>query len=848
MKRIFRPLLLAASLVVLLLATACAGVVQPFVWITPFSHEGLTETEITLENEYLSFKLDTRTTMFTVTDKRTGKVWYSNPQDWEQDSVAIASARNRLRAQLLLTYGQVTSAITEIDNYTLSVANNAYSWERLDDGGLKLNYTLGRVERVFMIPGALPESQFMYYHDQMNDAQQNALLNYYRIIDINNLRATDNRADLIALYPAIEEERMFVLRENLQGALMERLEDAFESIGYTYEDFRRDQVYTSAGEQDETPVFNVSMVYRLDGPELVVSVPLDEIEYRSTFPVINIAVLPFFGAGGREDEGFMMVPDGSGAIIQFNNGKQNQTAFVTSLYGHDWGIKRDAILDDNYAYFPAFGVGHNDASFLCVIEDGAEDAAVNADVSGRFNSYNYVHSRFTIVKWDDVDISKARIYAKAIERRDLEGVVQQRYIFSEHTDYADMAAKYRNYLLNNYPSLSRTNENGLPAVLSVLGAINRTINVLGLPMVQAYPLTTYGEAADMLNGFADGGVNNLRVNMRGWFNGGVTHDTPYNINLIGNMGGRRGFTDLVNAAGQRGAELFVEADFTFIYDLSAFNGYQVNRDTARRISREVVELHPYHFVWFGEWEYAAGGRGTYYLANPAYTIRAIDRFQEQLQRLGAQNITFGAIGRSLNADYNTRGATSRREMAEIHREKLAAMRDGGASLMMYGGNLYAAVYADFVLNMPLSANGYNILDKSVPFYQMALHGLIPYTGSPINLAPDYRRAILETVETGAGLQFLFMSASGERLQETTYTRYYGADINRWGDEPTALYRELNSLLGHTVNQLMVGHQQLAHNVYQTVYEDGTTVFVNYGNTAYNHQGHVINGMDFLVVR
>ena len=39
------------------------------------------KSEYVLENDYLKFVLDPETTQFTLTEKKTGKVWYSNPPD-----------------------------------------------------------------------------------------------------------------------------------------------------------------------------------------------------------------------------------------------------------------------------------------------------------------------------------------------------------------------------------------------------------------------------------------------------------------------------------------------------------------------------------------------------------------------------------------------------------------------------------------------------------------------------------------------------------------------------------------------------------------------------------------------
>lgn len=50
---------------------------------------------------------------------------------------------------------------------------------------------------------------------------------------------------------------------------------------------------------------------------------------------MDIDLLEYFGAAGPEEEGYMFVPDGSGALIMFNNGKVNAPAYIGYVYGED---------------------------------------------------------------------------------------------------------------------------------------------------------------------------------------------------------------------------------------------------------------------------------------------------------------------------------------------------------------------------------------------------------------------------------------------------------------------------------------------------------------------------------
>ena len=102
--------------------------------------------------------------------------------------------------------------------------------------------------------------------------------------------------------------------------------------------------------------------------------------------------------------------------------------------------------------------------------------------------------------------------------------------------------------------------------------------------------------------------------------------------------------------------------------------------------------------------------------------------------------------------------------------------------MINMGNDYAVAYADMVTNMDLEGTEYSIIDKKIPFYQLAIHGYVNYTGEALNLTQNTQNELLNSAEYGAGLAFTFMKESAFELQNTLYTEYFGADYSAWHDE------------------------------------------------------------------
>ena len=168
--------------------------------------------------------------------------------------------------------------------------------------------------------------------------------------------------------------------------------------------------------------------------------------------------------------------------------------------------------------------------------------------------------------------------------------------------------------------------------------------------------------------------------------------------------------------------------------------------------------------------------------------------------------------------------------------------------MINAGNAYAAPYADFITNMDLRGSEYTIIDYIVPFYQIALHGYVDYSGYPVNTSGNTDESILNAAAYGAGLSFSLMKESPFTLQKTLYTEYYASDYDVWKDKIFDIYNRFNSELGHTYGQTIEGFERLSADVSKTVYADGTEVYVNYGYYDFDASGITIPARDYKVVR
>lgn len=805
---------------------------------------------IVMENDSLVFTMDPLTTQFTVKVKKTGKIWYSNPEGAEEDPLALATEQANMKSTLLMSYSQQAGLETIYNNYEYSIEKGIYEIEPKEDE-IRVKYSIGKIEKTYIIPPVATQEKFESFSSQMDQMSQMLIQQFYLKYDINNLKKSDNKEELLEKYPILETEPIYVLSEGASSAVKSKLEVSFQEVGYTAEDFEEDRALTNVESTSDNPVFNVEVYYKLDGEDLVVSVPLSSLEYPEENPMYTLTLLPYFGAGGKEDEGYILVPEGGGAIINFNNGKENQSAYYANVYGWDMCLSRDAVVHNTRSYFNTFGIANGNDSFLCILEEGAPYASVQADISGntkgmKANSYNTASAVYSInsrERYDVGDIANSAIYVYQSQLPD--ETLTQRYRFINTGDYSEMAKVYQGYLKDKYgDALTMNADTEAPSVIEIVGAVDKVRQVVGVPVSLPLELTTYKEAEAVIKELTDEGMKNMSVKLSGWSNGGVNQQLLKKVKTISDLGSKKDLQNMINTASSLGVDVYLDGVTHYAYDSNLLDGFFSYRDAAKFISKERAELFVYSAVTYS----AREGVDSYYLLHADLALQMADNLAKAAKGYNA-GVSFRETGKDLSSDFYQKNPTSRQTVLYRQTEQLTGLRKDGQKVMVNMGNDYAAVNSDVITNMDLVGTQYTILDDFVPFYQMALHGYVNYAGLPLNLSGNLQEELLKSAEYGAGLYFTIMKESAFTLQKTLYTEYYGADYDAIHDEMMSIYNRYNSELGHTFNQEMKSHQSLSEEVSCTTYEDGTKVYVNYGYAEFDAPGGVkIPARDYIVVR
>lgn len=805
------------------------------------------ETVYTMENEDLLFQMDSMTTQFSITNKKTGNVWYSNPQDADSDALALSSEKAKLKSTLLLTYSTKNGVDTLYNNFTYSIENHLYEIEQQGTDRIKVKYTLGVVQKEFQIPQVITDARMQELMSQMTQGEQMKVQDYYKKYDINKLGKKDNKEELLARFPILETEVIWTIRDGTKDHIKQMLEGYFTKVGFTWEEREEGKLLDTSESTSEKPAFNISVVYRLEGDSFVAEVPFEEIEYKTEYPVYQLSVLPMFGAGGTGDDGYMIVPEGGGAVIDFNNGKITQSFYYADVYGWDYIQEREAVVHETKTNFNAFGIARNGESVLCILEEGAPYASIQADISGKTNSYNYVTAQYSLLHRNQYKVAERTTAAMYVYESELpkERIVQ-RYRFIGSEEYSELAAEYGEYLRARYADgMTQKEDTEAPVVVELIGAVDKVRQVLGVPVSRPMKLTDFQDAAAIVSELHESGFGNLSVKYTGWANGGVEQKMLNRVKPVSALGSKQDLKNMVAEAKELGVTVYLDGITNYAYRAKLINGFFSFTDAAKAVSKERVQLLPYSTITYGKATYEE--RTPYWLLRASLIQEMAENLSEAAMGGYQAGVSFRDYGKDLSSDFNKKAVVTRQMAAKTQQEQLRQFQSSGQSIMINAGNDYAIAYADMVTNMDLTGSDYGILDRFIPFYQMAIHGYINYTGESLNLAQNTELELLKSAEYGAGLSFTFMNETAFELQSTYYTYYFGAEYAAWRDRAVEIYERYNRELGGIFCQRMLSHRYEAAELTCTTYEDGTKVYVNYSfyeQTAAD--GTVVPARDYVV--
>ena len=555
--------------------------------------------------------------------------------------------------------------------------------------------------------------------------------------------------------------------------------------------------------------------------------------------VMNVALLPFMGAAGSDDEGYLIIPDGSGALIHFNNGRTGAAIYQQDVYGRDDALTiRKAATTTYDVNMPLFGIVRNGRALMAVVENGDYQAQLNAMVNGQLTGYSnayfaaqYIHMEANTIMPGSEHSTDVMLPTNTF--RDMGNFTVRYYpLAAENATYADVAAAYRAQL-----GLKESIADAATQQLEMVASIPSIDTFLGVPYKSVRVLTSYEQAAQTLRDFAAEGLNDLTLRYTGWSKQSVRGKMVTGLDLDNRLGGKKAFDGLRQAVKETGAEMVLAVDLIDIYEDG--NGYWslfAATDSVNSTAKQVPE-----FLQSTGYQDPEGK--PWYLLSPDKVPEAARKLAENLSGQ-VDGVSLSMLGNTVYSSFGKTGI-SRTSAGMYWQQALETLSGKIQTLSAKTASAYAFPYIEQVDATPCASSRFEVTDMEIPFYQMVTHGAMVLYTEPANEDGNVRKALLRAIEYGMYPSWRVIAGNTALLSGTDYASWHAASLDAWREEikNTAAWM---APLGVYAGMQMTGHEQVTATLSVTTYANGDMVLVNYGSEDAEHLGVTVPALGYAI--
>jgi len=576
-----------------------------------------------------------------------------------------------------------------------------------------------------------------------------------------------------------------------------------------------------------------------------------------------IWITPFLGASGGEaayfdpdtgdygeprpkyaPPGYAMVPDGSGALIRFQDNTVPFMEYIGDVFGPDLSTATyfssadtDALALKN-PVMPVFGIAHGrqQAAFVAWAEAGAEylDIVMRPEENLRLK-YNFCYPRFAYnVEYYKVYNRKGSgFFTKAEDLFAYDIRMTYQFLHGDGTDgspaadYVGMAQAYRSHLLTQGLLKPGDSPSGdIPLRLDfILSDMKKSL--VGHEQVI---VTTTGDVADILGEVQAAGIANINAGLIGWQAGAETLARPDSWRFHRGIGREADVAGLIRDFQEQGVDISLHRDYARINPLmTSYLGTAAKHINTWYLNRNRGEVFPNAPVT--DFSYALPSLAARWLRDIA---RHAGGF--------SQSITVAGITDTLLSSYDRQGVTLTLQQSMAAYQEAMAEIAGEMQLNLVAPNVYLWPYASRFLQAPVGGSQYVFETDEVPFLQMVLRGSMEVYGPYSNFSFYTQEDILRMIDFNVSPAFILSRQPAHLLSETLSSGLYSTEFEQYRQLISRIYGQVNAALSEVQAYEWTGRSVpfagLVVNEYR-LGQDSARILINYTDSPQTHLGQAV---------
>lgn len=632
-----------------------------------------------------------------------------------------------------------------------------------------------------------------------------------------------------------------IARQNLYQIIYGRLQ-------YTEEDLEEDQATFGVEDEYVNATFKFAVEYKINEDGLKTTIINNSI-YESNkqyYPLYQIDILPYFTSAVNEisydgvnypTNGYMVIPDGSGAVISLNNGRTDYSQYTKRIYSTDLAFGNQVRQTEiNDILLPMYGLTvnrimslsseqiQNASASVVRVSNGASQCSIASSISMVVDSYNKIYMSSTYRESQIVTIGTG-YYAKDITKFTTDfvkvDIVVDYYLYSSKTKdftYSDVAKLYQKILINEGVLSNENSDNTDSTVLNaeVIGVYDYTTNFLGIVYSGYDTLTTFDQTIEIMKSLKEWGAEDINLIYRGWRDKGLINESFKDMTFANKLGKKSSYKKMIEYLDSEDITLY---PLTSFLEINKYNeAYGKSRYSTRDVSSEYTVKYPYDLA------------GNIYdkKATPIYTLspRFFEKFADILTTKFMKanpelnSMAFEKLGSKIVGDYKKRNIFYRYDSVVAQINSFKTFNEGGIeNLSLSSPYEYAIEYATNITNLPYESTLYEIFDYSIPLYQLIFSGYKDYSGLVINENDEIglRQHLMFIFQTGSNVHFRFTYDNSSKLIQTDYNYYFYTQYSQWENEVKGILSEIKKYNLH--NYVLNGYEQYLNlnNVFVSTY-------------------------------